>query len=75
MSSNRSNAATALHDYVRTLVTHFKGRLDSLNVVNEPFDVSQGTASSRVSGIASSGPATRRPPGLSMTAIRTSNRS
>lgn len=28
---------------MHTVVTHFAGRLDSLDVVNEPFDVDQGT--------------------------------
>lgn len=40
----RRASAEALLDYVTTVVTHFKGRLDSLDVVNEPFDVSQGTS-------------------------------
>ena len=39
----RRASAEALIDYVTTVVTHFKGRLDSLDVVNEPFDVDQGT--------------------------------
>jgi endo-1,4-beta-xylanase len=42
--AERQSSATALLDYVRTVVTHFKGRLDSLDVVNEPFDVAQGTS-------------------------------
>ena len=42
--SERRSSATALLDYVRTVVTHFKGRLDSLDVVNEPFDADQGTS-------------------------------
>ncbi|MCW2534244.1 MAG: glycoside hydrolase family 10, partial [Blastococcus sp.] len=41
--AERSSSAAALLDYVRAVVTHFKGRLDSLDVVNEPFDVDQGT--------------------------------
>lgn len=41
--SERDSSAEALLDYVTTVVTHFKGRLDSLDVVNEPFDVDQGT--------------------------------
>jgi endo-1,4-beta-xylanase len=40
----RRASAEALLDYVATVVTHFKGRLDSLDVVNEPFDVDQGTS-------------------------------
>ena len=40
----RRASAGALLDYVTTVVTHFKGRLDSLDVVNEPFDVDQGTS-------------------------------
>lgn len=39
----RRDSAEALLDYVTTVVTHFRGRLDSLDVVNEPFDVDQGT--------------------------------
>jgi endo-1,4-beta-xylanase len=41
--SDRRSSAAALLDYVSAVVTHFKGRLDSLDVVNEPFDVDQGT--------------------------------
>jgi endo-1,4-beta-xylanase len=40
----RRASAEALLDYVTTVVTHFKGRLASLDVVNEPFDVDQGTS-------------------------------
>ncbi|WP_354216437.1 endo-1,4-beta-xylanase [Arthrobacter sp. UYCo732] len=40
----RRASSKALLDYVTTVVTHFKGRLDSLDVVNEPFDVDQGTS-------------------------------
>ncbi|MFY0407442.1 endo-1,4-beta-xylanase [Solicola sp. PLA-1-18] len=40
---DRRASAKALLDYVTTVVTHFKGRLHSLDVVNEPFDVDQGT--------------------------------
>ena len=40
----RRASAETLLDYVTTVVTHFKGRLDSLDVVNEPFDVDQGTS-------------------------------
>jgi endo-1,4-beta-xylanase len=32
-----------MQDYLTTVVTHFAGRLDSMDVVNEPFDVDQGT--------------------------------
>ncbi|MBF4579743.1 endo-1,4-beta-xylanase [Frigoribacterium sp. VKM Ac-2530] len=39
----RQTSAEALLDYVTAVVTHFRGRLDSLDVVNEPFDVDQGT--------------------------------
>ncbi|KQP77882.1 glycoside hydrolase [Aeromicrobium sp. Leaf289] len=39
----RQASAEVLLDYVTTVVTHFKGRLESLDVVNEPFDVDQGT--------------------------------
>ncbi|MGO4857987.1 endo-1,4-beta-xylanase [Arthrobacter sp. 2MCAF14] len=40
--AERQSSGTALLDYVRTVVTHFEGKLDSLDVVNEPFDVDQG---------------------------------
>ena len=39
----RRASADALLAYVDTVVTHFRGRLASLDVVNEPFDVDQGT--------------------------------
>ena len=39
----RHSSGEALLDYVTTVVTHFKGRLDSIDIVNEPFDVEQGT--------------------------------
>ncbi|WP_420369182.1 endo-1,4-beta-xylanase [Curtobacterium sp. L1-20] len=42
-AEERRSSARALLDYVRTVVTHFRGRLDSLDVVNEPFDPDQGT--------------------------------
>ncbi|MFI7583247.1 endo-1,4-beta-xylanase [Kocuria sp. M1N1S27] len=42
--AERRASAEVLLDYVTTVVTHFKGRLDSLDVVNEPFDVNQGTS-------------------------------
>ncbi|THJ67354.1 endo-1,4-beta-xylanase [Arthrobacter echini] len=41
--AEREESAEALIDYVTTVVTHFRGRLASLDVVNEPFDVDQGT--------------------------------
>ncbi|WP_045729502.1 endo-1,4-beta-xylanase [Pseudarthrobacter chlorophenolicus] len=41
--AERSASAEALLDYVTAVVTHFRGRLDSLDVVNEPFDTDQGT--------------------------------
>lgn len=40
----RQESAVVLLDYVTTVVTHFRGRLDSLDVVNEPFDLDQGTS-------------------------------
>ncbi|ACZ22585.1 beta-1,4-xylanase [Sanguibacter keddieii DSM 10542] len=40
----RQESADALLDYVTTVVMHFRGRLDSLDVVNEPFDLDQGTS-------------------------------
>lgn len=39
----RRTSADALLGYLTMVVTHFRGRLDSLDVVNEPFDVDQGT--------------------------------
>jgi endo-1,4-beta-xylanase len=42
--AERRASATALLDYITAVVKHFKGRLDSLDVVNEPFDVDQGTS-------------------------------
>ncbi|GGH91539.1 endo-1,4-beta-xylanase [Arthrobacter liuii] len=42
--TERDASAAALLDYLTTVVTHFKGRLASLDVVNEPFDVNQGTS-------------------------------
>lgn len=39
----RRASADALLGYLTTVVTHFRGRLASLDVVNEPFDVDQGT--------------------------------
>ncbi|WP_082486502.1 endo-1,4-beta-xylanase [Frigoribacterium sp. Leaf186] len=41
--ADRRASADVLLDYVTTVVSHFRGRLDSLDVVNEPFDVDQGT--------------------------------
>ncbi|MDT9592008.1 endo-1,4-beta-xylanase [Nocardioides zeae] len=41
--AERRASGEVLLDYVTTVVTHFRGRLDSLDVVNEPFDVDQGT--------------------------------
>lgn len=43
----RAASAEVLLDYVTTVVTHFRGKLDSLDVVNEPFDVDQGTSLQR----------------------------
>ncbi|GAB2968359.1 endo-1,4-beta-xylanase [Frigoribacterium salinisoli] len=40
---DRRASAEVLLDYVSTVVTHFRGRWHSLDVVNEPFDVDQGT--------------------------------
>ncbi|MCS5716154.1 endo-1,4-beta-xylanase [Herbiconiux sp. CPCC 205716] len=39
----RLDSGAILLDYVTTVVTHFAGRLHSLDVVNEPFDVDQST--------------------------------
>ncbi|GLY19698.1 beta-xylanase [Kineosporia sp. NBRC 101677] len=41
---DRRASADALLDYVTTVVGHFKGRIASLDVVNEPFDLDQGTS-------------------------------
>lgn len=41
--AEKQSSATALLDYVKTVVSHFKGRLDTLDIVNEPFDTNQGT--------------------------------
>ena len=69
----RQSSADALLDYVTTVVTHFKGRLDSLDVVNEPFDVDQGTSFQQNIWYRVFGPATRRSsPRPSTTPIRTS---
>lgn len=43
----RDASGKVLLDYVSTVVGHFKGRLSSLDVVNEPFDVDQGTSLQR----------------------------
>lgn len=40
----RQASAEVLLDYVTTVVSHFRGRLESLDVVNEPFDLDQGTS-------------------------------
>lgn len=40
----RAASAEALLDYLTTVVSHFRGRLHSLDVVNEPLDVDQGTS-------------------------------
>ncbi|GAA2024632.1 endo-1,4-beta-xylanase [Pseudokineococcus marinus] len=42
-AEERRDSADALLAYVATVVGHFRGRLTSLDVVNEPFDVDQGT--------------------------------
>ncbi|TDT85816.1 endo-1,4-beta-xylanase [Arthrobacter sp. AG258] len=39
----RQASAAALLDYISSVTAHFKGRLASLDVVNEPFDANQGT--------------------------------
>ena len=41
--AERRASAAALLDYVTTVVTHFRGRLASWDVVNEPFGADQGT--------------------------------
>ncbi len=41
---DRRASADALLDYVTTVVGHFKGRIASLDVVNEPLDLDQGTS-------------------------------
>jgi endo-1,4-beta-xylanase len=42
--AERKSSAAALLDYVRTVAAHFAGKLDSWDVVNEPFGVDQGTS-------------------------------
>jgi len=42
-AEERRDTGEALLEYLTTVVTHFRGRLASLDVVNEPFDVDQGT--------------------------------
>ena len=46
-AAQRRASGTVLLDYVRTVVTHFRGRLASLDVVNEPLDTDQGTGLQR----------------------------
>jgi endo-1,4-beta-xylanase len=41
--AEREASGQVLLDHVRTVVGHFRGRVDSWDVVNEPFDVDQGT--------------------------------
>jgi endo-1,4-beta-xylanase len=41
--ADKQATAAALLDYVSHVVTHFKGQLDSLDVINEPLDTDQGT--------------------------------
>lgn len=41
--AERRTSGAALLDYISAVVGHFKGQLASLDVVNEPFDVDQGT--------------------------------
>ncbi|QXG76255.1 endo-1,4-beta-xylanase [Modestobacter sp. L9-4] len=43
-AAERQDSADALRDYLTTVVRHFRGRLASLDVVNEPFDLDQGTS-------------------------------
>lgn len=43
-AADRRSSAVALLEYVRTVVGHFAGRWDALDVVNELFEVDQGTA-------------------------------
>lgn len=43
-AADRSSTTTTLLDYVSHVVQHFKGQLDSLDVVNEPLDTDQGTS-------------------------------
>ena len=42
-ADERRSSAAVLLEHVRTVVTHFRGRVASWDVVNEPFDVDQGT--------------------------------
>jgi endo-1,4-beta-xylanase len=42
-AEERRSSAQLLLQHVRTVVDHFRGRVTSWDVVNEPFDVDQGT--------------------------------
>ncbi len=43
-AADRQATTTALLDYVTAVTTHFKGQLDSLDVINEPLDTDDGTS-------------------------------
>jgi len=74
--AERQASAAALLDYITTVVAHFKGRLASLDVVNEPYDVNQGTSMQPNIWYRVFGPGIQRwCPRLSTPPIRTSNNS
>ena len=43
-AADRTSTSAILLDYVSHVVQHFKGQLDSLDVINEPLDTDQGTS-------------------------------
>jgi endo-1,4-beta-xylanase len=43
-AADRQATTAILLDYVSHVVTHFKGQLSSLDVINEPLDTDQGTS-------------------------------
>lgn len=43
-AADRAATTAILLDYVSHVVQHFKGQLDSLDVINEPLDTDQGTS-------------------------------
>lgn len=59
-AAERQDSADALRDYLTTVVRHFRGRLASLDVVNEPFDLDQGTSLQENTWYRVFGPTTRR---------------
>jgi endo-1,4-beta-xylanase len=43
-AAERASTSKILMDYLTTVVTHFKGKLTSLDVINEPLDTDDGTS-------------------------------